>query len=172
MALTVDVRMMIVEAGIVANCVSSNAASATLSNRIATEAALAWDKLETDVTVSFSPFEAGLVLDGLSRSQDNLTGDIGDRLLRAINKLMADNDIQPLPSDFPVIGEPVIGEQPVGDQPAEGDGQDPGALTPLPEQPAEAEEAPVAPEASEPVEGEGEASDEGLEGTQGETEGA
>lgn len=169
MALTVDVRMMIVEAGIVANCVSSNAASATLSNRIATEAALAWDKLETDVTVSFSPFEAGLVLDGLSRSQDNLTGDIGDRLLRAINKLMADNDIQPLPSDFPVIGEPVIGEQPVGDQPAEGDGQDPGALTPLPEQPAEGEEAP---EASEPVEAEGETPDEAPEETQGETEGA
>lgn len=168
MALTVDVRMMIVEAGIVANCVSGNAASATLSNRIATEAALAWDKLETDVTVSFSPFEAGLVLDGLSRSQDNLTGDIGDRLLRAVNKLMADNNVQPLPSDFPVIGEPVIGEQPAGAQPAQGDGEDPGALTPLPKQPTEGEDAPEAPEAGEPVAAEGEAVDE----PEGETEGA
>lgn len=97
MSITVDVEMMLFEAGIIANAVSCNPAGLALSARIGTEVQAAEDASQASLTFSFSAIESGMAygaLAGLSGAEDD---DLMGRLLDKVRAVM--QEIGAIPED-------------------------------------------------------------------------
>lgn len=143
----VSFDVMLVECGMLTNGLSPYATCVALAERIEREQGEAMGRGDYQLTMHLSPFEAGLVLQGLAQAQNTVCDDLIGRVHRAIVKVIDDlgitvgpgreghqaggliDDVQPQPLvDEPANNE---GEQGAGSQSDAADGNTPDQQPPL-----------------------------------------
>jgi hypothetical protein len=78
--LQVSIEMMLFEAGMIANSLSSKSLGAALADRLYEEEQVAEQAQQSRFTFRFSPFEAGMALGAMSRSADGSLDELQVRL--------------------------------------------------------------------------------------------
>lgn len=115
---------MLVEAGMLTNGLSPYASSMVLAGRVEAEQKQAAERGDYKMTLRLSPFEAGLMFQGLAQAQSSVCDDLLDRLHKAIIKLVTDLGITEGPglgSDQPGGLVDDVPPQPIIDEPAPAD---------------------------------------------------
>lgn len=97
--MTVSLEMMLFEAGMIANSLSSKAVGAELADKLFAAEQEAEGKGQASLTFEFSPFEAGMALNAMSRSQDGTMDKLEELLHEGLVDLMNRLGVQPLDND-------------------------------------------------------------------------
>lgn len=88
MSVTIDLDIMLFEAGIIANGVSNNQAGQALSGRLLQETNAAEEAGKAALTFTFSAFEAGLAYGAVLAMVGSEADDLASRLLTNVRQVM------------------------------------------------------------------------------------
>lgn len=102
--IVVEVEMMLYEAGMIANSLSSKALGSSLADKLFAAEQTAEGEGESRFNFSFTPFEAGMALGSMGRVVDGSLDRLKNSLGQALGEVMEDLNIPPLGDQGGTVG--------------------------------------------------------------------
>ena len=103
-SIQVDVEMMLYEAGMIANSLSSKALGSALADKLFASEQAAEGAGQSRFTFSFTPFEAGMAMGSMGRVVDGSLDRLKASLGQALGEVMQDHNIPPLGDQGGAVG--------------------------------------------------------------------